>query len=186
MEQKRALARLLVERFHGPGAAEAAEQHFDRVHSDHRPPEEIEEVEVSRGGLPDGVVHLPALLADHFGVSRSEARRLLGQGGVRLDGEPLGPGELDVEAAPARRRGPAGRPAQVPADPRHRLTARTRLARAGVRPNRRLYCRPRASPEAAEMFRPPLSEAQLCCYTPPLPLEKAVEEQISSTRRTGE
>ena len=98
VEQKRSLARLLVDRFHGPGAAEAAEQHFDRVHRDHQPPEHVEEVEVSRGGLPDGVVHMPALLADHFGVSRSEARRLLGGGGVRLDGEPLDPGDLDVEA----------------------------------------------------------------------------------------
>jgi tyrosyl-tRNA synthetase len=98
VEQKRALARLLVERFHGPEAAVAAEQHFDRLHREHRPPAEVEEVEVSRGSLPDGVVHLPALLAEHFGVSRSEARRLLGQGGVRLDGEPLGPEELDVEA----------------------------------------------------------------------------------------
>jgi tyrosyl-tRNA synthetase len=98
VERKRALARLLVERFHGTGAAADAERHFDRVHREHRPPEQIEEVEVSRAALQDGVVHLPALLADHFGVSRSEARRLLGQGGVRLDGEPLGPEELDVEA----------------------------------------------------------------------------------------
>jgi tyrosyl-tRNA synthetase len=75
-----------------------AERHFDRLHKEHQPPEEVEEVEVSRAALPDGVVHLPALLADHFGVSRSEARRLLGQGGVRLDGEPLGPDELDVDA----------------------------------------------------------------------------------------
>jgi tyrosyl-tRNA synthetase len=99
VEQKRALARQLVARFHGPEAAAEAERHFDRLHKEHQPPEEVEEVEVSRGTLPDGVVHLPALLADHFGVSRSEARRLLGQGGVRLDGEPLGPGDLDVEAA---------------------------------------------------------------------------------------
>ena len=70
--------------------------HFDRVHKEHRPPEEIEEVALSRADLADGVVHLPALLADHFGISRSEARRLLGQGGVRLDGEPLGGGDLDV------------------------------------------------------------------------------------------
>jgi tyrosyl-tRNA synthetase len=98
VEQKRALARELVARFHGPQAAAEAERHFDRVHKEHQPPEEVEEVEVSRGALRDGVVHLPALLADHFGVSRSEARRLLGQGGVRLDGEPLGPDELDVEA----------------------------------------------------------------------------------------
>jgi tyrosyl-tRNA synthetase len=99
VEQKRVLARALVERFHGPQAAAEAEHHFDRLHKEHRPPEEVEEVEVSRGALPDGVVHLPALLADHFGLSRSEARRLLGQGGVRLDGEPLGPDDLDVEAA---------------------------------------------------------------------------------------
>jgi tyrosyl-tRNA synthetase len=99
VDQKRALARLLVERFHGPEAAAEAERHFDRLHREHQPPEEIEEVEVSRAALPDGVVHLPALLADHFGLSRSEARRLLDQGGVRLDGEPLGAGDLDVEAA---------------------------------------------------------------------------------------
>jgi tyrosyl-tRNA synthetase len=99
VEQKRALARELVARFHGREAAAEAERHFDRVHKEHRPPEDVEEVEVSREALRDGVVHLPALLADHFGVSRSEARRLVGQGGVRLDGEPLGPDELDVEAA---------------------------------------------------------------------------------------
>jgi tyrosyl-tRNA synthetase len=98
VERKRALARGLVERFHGAQAATEAERHFDRLHREHRPPEEVEEVEVPRATLADGVVHLPALLADHFGVSRSEARRLLGQGGVRLDGEPLGPEELDVEA----------------------------------------------------------------------------------------
>ncbi len=35
----------------------------------------------------DGLVHLPALIADAFGVSRGEARRLLAQGGVKLDGD---------------------------------------------------------------------------------------------------
>ena len=49
--------------------------------------------------LPDDdPVHLPALMRDHFGVSGSEARRLLGQGGMRLDGETLDGGELDVPA----------------------------------------------------------------------------------------
>ncbi len=38
-------------------------------------------------------VHLPALLAQAFGVSTSEARRALAQGGVKLDGEP-GPRRL--------------------------------------------------------------------------------------------
>ena len=41
-------------------------------------------------------MHLPAVIADAFGGSRSEARRLLAQGGVRLDGELLGADELDL------------------------------------------------------------------------------------------
>jgi tyrosyl-tRNA synthetase len=96
VEQKRTLARRIVERFHGQPAAAEAEAQFDRIHKEHRAPEEIEEVRLSRSELADGVIHLPALLADHFGTSRSEARRLLAQGGVRLDGDPLTEGDLDV------------------------------------------------------------------------------------------
>ena len=44
----------------------------------------------------DGAVHLPALLATAFGVSTSEARRALAQGAVRLDGEPVAAGTLDL------------------------------------------------------------------------------------------
>ena len=84
--RKRALARAIVERFHGADAAAAAEEHFDRVHVRHEAPDEIPELE-SRP-RPS---HLPALLADAFGVSRSEARRLLGAGRRELDGEPLAP-----------------------------------------------------------------------------------------------
>lgn len=40
---------------------------------------------------------MPALIADSFGRSRGEARRLLGQGAVRLDGQVLGAADLDVE-----------------------------------------------------------------------------------------
>ena len=46
-----------------------------------------------------GDIHLPALLAKAFGVSTSEARRSLAQGGVRLDGQPIENGALDVAAA---------------------------------------------------------------------------------------
>jgi tyrosyl-tRNA synthetase len=96
VQQKRALARRIVERFHGEPAAAEAEAQFDRVHKEHRAPEEIEEVRLSRSDLVDGVIHMPALLSDHFGTSRSEARRLLAQGGVRLDGDPLTEDDLDV------------------------------------------------------------------------------------------
>jgi tyrosyl-tRNA synthetase len=49
--------------------------------------------------LPEGdPVHLPALLVDHFGVgSTSEARRLIAQGGVKVNGEPVA--ELDLPRA---------------------------------------------------------------------------------------
>ena len=98
VEAKRSLARRLVERFHGAGAGEAAEQHFDRLHKEHRPPEDLEQLTIDPGQVANGTVHLPALVAEHFGKSRSEARRLLEQGGIRLDGEPLGAESIDLEA----------------------------------------------------------------------------------------
>jgi tyrosyl-tRNA synthetase len=95
VESKRAMARDVVAQFHGADAARAGESHFDRLHVEHGIPDEVEEVELPAGE----VIHLPALIADGFGVSRSEARRLLGGGGVRLDGQALGAGELDMDAA---------------------------------------------------------------------------------------
>jgi tyrosyl-tRNA synthetase len=98
-DAKRALARLLVERFHDADAAQAAERAFDRVHREHRPPAEMPDVILPVNGTDDGAVHLPALLAAAFGVSTSEARRALAQGGVKLDGAALPADPLDVPAA---------------------------------------------------------------------------------------
>ncbi len=96
-DAKRALARGIVARFHGEEAAAAAVQHFDRVFVSHEAPDEVDEHAFS---AENGSVHLPALIADAFGRSRSDARRLLAQGGVKLDGEALG--EADVDVAPDR------------------------------------------------------------------------------------
>jgi tyrosyl-tRNA synthetase len=96
-DAKRALARGIVARFHGEEAAAAAVQHFDRVFVSHEAPDEVDEHAFS---AENGAVHLPALIADAFGRSRSDARRLLAQGGVKLDGEALG--EADVNVAPDR------------------------------------------------------------------------------------
>jgi tyrosyl-tRNA synthetase len=83
LEAKLALARRIVARAHGEEAARAAEAHFTRVVREGRAPEEVDEV-----ALPAGdPVHLPAALAEWFGVSTSEARRWIAQGGVRLDGD---------------------------------------------------------------------------------------------------
>ena len=95
LEAKRALARTLVERYHGKEAALGAEAAFDRVHRDRQLPTEVPEVAWVASGSE---VHLPALLAQAFGVSRTEARRALAQGGVRVDGEPVPDGTLDVPA----------------------------------------------------------------------------------------
>jgi tyrosyl-tRNA synthetase len=97
MEAKRALARRIVERFHDPSAAETAEARFDTVHVAREVPDDIPEVSLKDAdGVNNGQVHLPALIAGTFEMSTSEARRLLAQGGVKLDGESLDAERLDV------------------------------------------------------------------------------------------
>jgi tyrosyl-tRNA synthetase len=83
MEAKLELARFIVRRSHGDEAAERAEAHFTRVVREGQAPEAVAEAD-----LPDrDPVHMPALLVDLFGIqSTSEARRLIAQGGVKLDG----------------------------------------------------------------------------------------------------
>jgi tyrosyl-tRNA synthetase len=90
--EKRRLGRLVADRFHGVGSGAAAEADFDRVVRDRQAPDDTPEVVI-----PPGSVHLPVLLVDRLGVaSRSEARRLILQGGVSADGEAIA--ELDVPA----------------------------------------------------------------------------------------
>ncbi len=95
-DAKRALARALVERFHGADAAAKAEAEFDRLHVHHELPEDAPVVQWEAG---DDGVHLPALIAQAFGVSTSEARRSLAQGGVRIEGVQIADDSLDVEPA---------------------------------------------------------------------------------------
>jgi tyrosyl-tRNA synthetase len=85
LEAKLALARFIVARSHGEEAARRAEAHFTRVVREGQAPEEVSET-----ALPAGdPVHMPGLIRDVFGLSTSEARRLIGQGGVKLNGAPL-------------------------------------------------------------------------------------------------
>jgi tyrosyl-tRNA synthetase len=82
MEAKLALARFIVRRSHGEAAARAAEAHFTRVVREGAAPEEVPD-----HVLPaDDPVHLPAVMASAFGLSTSDARRMIAQGGVKLDG----------------------------------------------------------------------------------------------------
>jgi tyrosyl-tRNA synthetase len=93
LQAKLALARWIVARSHGEDAARAAEEHFTRVVREGRAPADVPE-----HALPDGdPVHLPAVLASAFDMSTSEARRLIAQGGVKLDGSVVA--TLDVPRA---------------------------------------------------------------------------------------
>ena len=96
-DAKHALARRLVERFRSAEEAAAAAEHFERVFVKHALPEEIEDAAFDGSAA---VVHLPAVIAECFGRSRADARRLLAQGAVRLDGAPLSADDLDL--APER------------------------------------------------------------------------------------
>jgi tyrosyl-tRNA synthetase len=95
MEAKLELARFIVRRSHGEEAAKRAEDHFTRVVREGEAPEEVPEVD-----LPgDGTVHLPALLVEHLAIgSTSEARRMISQGGVKVNGEVVSELDLPREA----------------------------------------------------------------------------------------
>ncbi len=93
-DAKRAMALELTARLHGTAAAEEAQERFDTLHVRRELPEQIDEFAFQANG--EQAVHLPALLADAFGISRSEGRRMLAQAAVKLDGEPLDGSELDL------------------------------------------------------------------------------------------
>ena len=90
-DAKRYLARNLCDRFHGEGAGDTAQAEFDQRFIAHEIPSDADEVVFTTDA--DGGVHLPALLAVAYGISRSEARRNLESGAIRLEGDPVS--ELD-------------------------------------------------------------------------------------------
>jgi tyrosyl-tRNA synthetase len=94
LEAKLELARFVVRRSHREEVAKEAEAHFTRVVREGQAPEQVREVDVPESDP----VHLPALLVELFPVpSTSEARRLIAQGGVKLDGAVIS--ELDMPRA---------------------------------------------------------------------------------------
>jgi tyrosyl-tRNA synthetase len=85
MAWKLELARRVTARWHGEDGAQAGEEHFTRVVRHHEAPEDVPDVSLPAGDP----VHLPALLVERLGIgSTSEARRLIQQGGVKVNGAP--------------------------------------------------------------------------------------------------
>ncbi len=95
------LARSIVRRSHGEEAALRAEEHFTRVVRERQAPGDVQLFDLDRDEYPGETVHLPRLLVRHLGVpSTSEARRLLEQGAVEIDGKVVR--QLDVPRASLR------------------------------------------------------------------------------------
>lgn len=97
-QAKRSLARRVVSLYWDDDAAALAEAQFDQVFKHGQAPDEMDTVD-----LPDeDPIHLPALIRTAFGLSGAEARRLLAQGAVKLDGETVQVQEVPRSAATGR------------------------------------------------------------------------------------
>jgi len=94
MEAKLELARFIVRRSHGEEGVKRGEDHFTRVVREGKPPEEADIPEVSLDGA---AAYLPELLKEQFGQSNSHWRRVIEQGGLKIDGEPVRELELPAE-----------------------------------------------------------------------------------------
>jgi len=95
MEWKLELARRICARWHGEEGARTGEDHFTRVVRRHEAPEEVPEATFA---ATNGVVYLPGTLQAVFGNTTSHWRRQIDQGGVRIDGEPVGGYEVEAAA----------------------------------------------------------------------------------------
>jgi tyrosyl-tRNA synthetase len=97
---KRRMARGIVDLYHGTGAGEEAEGRFDLVHKQHEIPADVPEVRIPAELASLDKVWLPRLLAglDLVG-SNSEGKRVIEQGGVRIDGQRVADPGLEVAVA---------------------------------------------------------------------------------------
>lgn len=88
-EAKKRLAREIIALYHGPEAGQAADDEFERVHKEHQIPDEMPEIVVPADICDsEGRARVAALLvASGLAASSGEAKRLVSQGGVSLDGE---------------------------------------------------------------------------------------------------
>ena len=101
-DAKRKLAWEIVRMYHGRDAADAARDEFDRIHIRHERPSEVPQVEIDRALVKeDGTIWIVDLLAATGLVrSRGEAKRVISQGGVRIDGEKIASIDYDLPFSP--------------------------------------------------------------------------------------
>jgi len=91
-EVKELLAIEIVDRFHGKGAGIKAKEHFDRVHKQNQIPENIEEFEIEPMNIVDALVNA------NLAKSKSEARRHIKGGAVRINQEKISSQNIELES----------------------------------------------------------------------------------------
>jgi tyrosyl-tRNA synthetase len=103
VEQKRTLARAVVDLYHGDGAGVVAEAEFDRVFKSHEQPSDIPEFSadiVADKADPAGRVRVSTILASTgLATSGKEGKRLIQQGAVKHDGKPISDPDATVDLA---------------------------------------------------------------------------------------
>lgn len=96
-EAKRRVARAIVALYHSHDAAKEAEATFDRTFKERKVPDSISEAAIPTDAIDGDTVYLPRVLAGlGLAGSRSEARRLIQQGGVKINGEATGSEEIPL------------------------------------------------------------------------------------------
>jgi len=92
-DYKAKLAREIVTMYHGKSDALEAEKEFDQVFKDKKAPEQIPTFQTKRGSYPITDILQAAKLV----ASKSEARRLIEQGGVSFDNKVIKDWKVEVE-----------------------------------------------------------------------------------------
>jgi tyrosyl-tRNA synthetase len=87
------LAIEIVDRFHGGGEGIKAKEHFDRVHKQNQIPEDIPEFEIEPMNIVD------ALVTTKLASSKSEARRHIKGGAVRINQEKISSADINLESS---------------------------------------------------------------------------------------
>ena len=91
-EVKELLAMEIVERFHGKGAGLKAKEHFDKIHKQNKLPDDMPEFELEPINIVD------ALVKTNLATSKSEARRHIKGGGVKINQEKISSQDIELQS----------------------------------------------------------------------------------------
>lgn len=95
-EVKSSLAREIVARFHSKKMADDVEAEFNRIFKEKGNPDQIEEIRLSKGDKKEGLV--PLMTQVGLAKSNGEARRLILQGGVRMNQQKVADPHMTVDS----------------------------------------------------------------------------------------